>query len=227
MGDEFTVGSVVFGPITRESMADLMATTKKFGSLRVVVPGDAKLTDEIERLRAERDMDLVTEIERKHDEITRLRDALAEKLWTCPECNFSFSREHDNVDGSGYSCPLCGEHRLGEQLASLKAELAAAREQQDLAWRKFDELASKGSVFDLRDAEIEALRTRLKEAEGLLESARSTLNIESLSRPSPEWNRELAARIRAFLDAGKGDSNAVDTYAILRRAMEVEREREK
>ena len=33
------------------------------------------------------------------------------KLWTCPECAFSFDAMHEN-EGGGYSCPLCENERL-------------------------------------------------------------------------------------------------------------------
>ncbi len=28
-------------------------------------------------------------------------------LWECDSCGFRFSREHENGDGSGFSCPVC------------------------------------------------------------------------------------------------------------------------
>ncbi len=57
-----------------------------------------------------------------------LRAAEAERdrqLWECEKCGFRFSREHENADGSGYSCPVC-ELAAG---ATREARLREALEQ--------------------------------------------------------------------------------------------------
>ena len=44
------------------------------------------------------------------------------KLWTCPNCAFSFDALHD--DGKGhYDCPVCSEHRLRALVVEYRAAL--------------------------------------------------------------------------------------------------------
>ena len=44
------------------------------------------------------------------------------KLWSCPECAFSFDNIHKNESG-GYTCPLCVNIRLREVLNKRDAEI--------------------------------------------------------------------------------------------------------
>ncbi len=39
------------------------------------------------------------------------------RCWICPDCAFTFSAEHTNTDGSGYTCPLCAVNGMSERLA--------------------------------------------------------------------------------------------------------------
>ena len=62
-------------------------------------------------------------------EIARLRERVKdfEDAWTCEGCAFAFSREHENADGTGHTCPVC-------ENVSLRAELAAVGEEVADGW---------------------------------------------------------------------------------------------
>ena len=45
---------------------------------------------------------------------------------SCPVCAFTFDACHED-QGGGYSCPLCAEARLVEQLEAVRGELETTR----------------------------------------------------------------------------------------------------
>lgn len=84
-----------------------------------------------ETVKAEQQNELIeVEVGRKlRDADRRIAAAEAElaatpKLWSCPDCAFTFDAVHTNTDGSGLSCPVC-------ELAAAKA--AALKEAADAA----------------------------------------------------------------------------------------------
>jgi hypothetical protein len=57
--------------------------------------------------------------------LTDPRRALAseqESLWSCPECAFTFDAKHENVNGSGLSCPECEGIKFRDELQWLREE---------------------------------------------------------------------------------------------------------
>lgn len=58
----------------------------------------------------------------RHDAMAHCnRPATPSELWTCPDCAFTFAAEHENTDGSGYSCPACAEAALTAERDALRA----------------------------------------------------------------------------------------------------------
>jgi len=50
------------------------------------------------------------------------------RCWICPDCAFTFSAEHTDADGVGYSCPVCENVQLRELITQrLFAEAEIAR----------------------------------------------------------------------------------------------------
>lgn len=89
------------------------------------------------------------------DEVTRLRADVAAKMWSCPDCAFTFAAYHHNADGS-MSCPVCEVQRLATDLRSAQAE-------RDEAYRDGDRLAQQ----------LDGAREDCKQMQGDLDDARS------------------------------------------------------
>lgn len=50
------------------------------------------------------------------------------RCYVCPDCAFTFSAEHIDADGAGYSCPVCEMGDLRERITQrLFAEAEIAR----------------------------------------------------------------------------------------------------
>jgi ribosomal protein S27AE len=50
------------------------------------------------------------------------------RCWVCPDCGFTFSADHTDAGGTGYSCPVCELAGIEETLAQrLFAEAEIAR----------------------------------------------------------------------------------------------------
>ena len=52
-------------------------------------------------------------------QLASLQANQAVKLWTCPDCAFSFAAEHEN-EGGGYSCPVCESAALEKEVRGWK-----------------------------------------------------------------------------------------------------------
>lgn len=141
----------------------------------------AKAAVEIRRLRTElaaREADAPEPVATKRpiDKNDRFRHEWAiERNVTCvvcPDCGFTFDADHEDVDGSGYSCPLA-ECRAARPPAVDTALATEAQEpDNDVEWRLKD-IASRSSSKDpwlfksVSDAlaRIRFLRTRLAQVE--------------------------------------------------------------
>lgn len=96
------------------------------------------------------------------------------KVWSCPDCAFSFDAFHTDQDG-GYSCPACAELRLSSEVATLTATVAGlrelAREAIEDHTRLFD--LARNSHRSERDClgKRDALRARLAALDGQKEGS--------------------------------------------------------
>jgi hypothetical protein len=65
-----------------------------------------------------------------HSEREALRAQLEAKLYSCPECCFTFDASHTNEDGGGYSCPVCAELKLTALVERLEGALQRVRDME-------------------------------------------------------------------------------------------------
>jgi hypothetical protein len=50
-------------------------------------------------------------------------DAIRGEVWSCPDCAFTFLREHEDWAG-GHSCPSCGERKAERERDEARDEIA-------------------------------------------------------------------------------------------------------
>lgn len=77
---------------------------------------------------------------------------IAELLWECPDCAFSFDREHATQATGDHDCPNCAEEKLTAERDSLASQLEAARNSiarlNDLVMNAEEELHTAGWSID-------------------------------------------------------------------------------
>jgi hypothetical protein len=77
------------------------------------------------------------------EELERENAALKErKLWSCPDCAFSFDAMHVDESG-GYSCPVCAEARLEQENVVLKRAI------EDANWLLSGHVDAGGGAVEL------------------------------------------------------------------------------
>ena len=111
---------------------------------------------------------------------------MSEKLWTCPDCAFSFDAMHVPTDGA-MTCPCCREAKQDAEIANLTEKLAEVERERE-RWERSSKAVTKDYTRERRAKEeaieeLDEARNDLSNAEDVIARYEQTYCAEHMKAP--------------------------------------------